>query len=267
MSLLVVGSVALDTVETPAGKAEEVLGGSAVYFAAAAHRYAPVRMVGVVGEDFPEEHRRFLRSLSVDDAGLVTKPGRTFRWHGRYQGAMNEAETVRVDLNVFGDFKPSVPERFRDSHLVFLANGSPRLQLEVLGQVRSPALVAADTMNLWIDTERPALLDLLRRIDLLCLNENEARMLTGEKLLARAARRLVQMGPAAAVIKKGEHGMTLATAETICALPAYPVEEVTIAGNLLDMFRAIELVGNDLEFRAAIACPTIRIAEMTVAGR
>ena len=226
MSLLVVGSVALDTVETPAGKAENVLGGSAVYFAAAAHRYAPVRIVGVVGEDFPEEHRRFLRSLDVDDTGLAVRPGQTFRWHGRYRGAMNEAETVRVDLNVFGKFEPVVPELFRDSRFVFLANGSPRLQMEVLEQVRKPALVAADTMNLWIETARQDLQELIRRVDVLCLNENEARMLTGEHLLARAARRLIGMGPRAAVIKKGEHGMTLASAEAICALPAYPVEEV-----------------------------------------
>jgi sugar/nucleoside kinase (ribokinase family) len=226
MSLLVVGSIALDTVETPAGRAEAALGGSAVYFTAAAHRYAPVRLVGVVGQDFPQEHIAFLKSLNADTAGLTIVPGRTFRWHGRYQGAMNEAETVDVSLNVFGEFDPVLPEAFRDSRFVFLANGAPQLQLKVLDQVRGPELVAADTMNLWIETQRPALEELIRRVDVLCLNEGEARMLTGEHLLARAARRLLERGLKAAVIKKGEHGMTLATAAAICSLPAYPVQEV-----------------------------------------
>jgi sugar/nucleoside kinase (ribokinase family) len=226
VSLLVVGSVAFDTVETPAHKAETVLGGSAVYFSAAAHRYTPVRLVGVVGEDFPDEHREFLTSMDVDIAGLVTQPGETFRWHGKYQGAMNEAETVSVDLNVFGSFDPVVPEDFRDSTYVFLANGVPAVQMKVLDQVESPKLVVADTMNLWIETQREALDQLIGRIDVLCLNENEARMLTGHHGLARAARSLVEMGLKAAVIKKGEHGMTLATPEGVRALPAYPVEEV-----------------------------------------
>jgi sugar/nucleoside kinase (ribokinase family) len=223
---LVVGSVALDTVETPAGRAETVLGGSAVYFAAAAQHYSRVRLVGVVGEDFSPEHRRFLGSMNVDLAGLVTRPGKTFRWHGRYQGAMNEAETVKVDLNVFGEFEPSLPEAFRDSDYVFLANGAPELQMKVLGQVDSPRLAVADTMNLWIETRRPALDALLERVDALCLNETEARMLTGEQVLARAARALVNRGLESVVIKRGEHGVTVASKQGICALPAFPEENV-----------------------------------------
>ena len=227
MSLLVVGSVALDTVETPeSGGPRTVLGGSAVYFSAAAHRYTPVRLVGVVGEDFPDEHREFLASMDVDASGLVTRPGETFRWHGRYAGAMNQAETVRVDLNVFGGFDPVLPGAFRDSEYVFLANGAPGVQMKVLEQVAKPRLAVADTMNLWIESEREALDELISRIDVLCLNDAEARMLTGEHLLARAARRLVERGLRAAVIKKGEHGMTLASPEATCALPAFPEENV-----------------------------------------
>jgi len=226
LSLLVVGSIALDTVETPARKAETVLGGSAVYFSAAAHRYTPVRLVGVVGEDFPEEHREFLKSMDVDIAGLAVQPGETFRWHGKYQGAMNEAETVSVDLNVFGEFDPVLPQSFRESDFVFLANGAPQVQMKVLEQVKGATLTVADTMNLWIETAREALDQVIGSIDVLCLNENEARMLTGEHLIARAARRLMDLGLKAGVIKKGEHGMTLATAGATCALPAFPEENV-----------------------------------------
>ncbi len=227
MSLLVVGSVAVDTIETPSSDgARTVLGGSAVYFSAAAHRYTPVRLVGVVGEDFPAAHREFLAAMDVDTSGLVTRPGETFRWHGRYAGAMNQAETVRVDLNVFGEFDPVLPAAFRDSEHVFLANGAPGVQMKVLAQVEKPRLVVADTMNLWIENQREALDELISRIDVLCLNDAEARMLTGEHLLARAARRLVERGLRAAVIKKGEHGMTLASPESTCALPAFPEENV-----------------------------------------
>ncbi|HOX04937.1 MAG TPA: PfkB family carbohydrate kinase [Planctomycetota bacterium] len=222
MSLLVVGSIALDTVETPAGKAETVLGGSAVYFTAAAGHYTRVRLVGVVGEDFPKDCRAFLGSLNADLEGLVVRPGKTFRWHGRYQGAMNEAETVKVDLNVFGEFEPKLPAAFRDSDYVFLANGAPELQMKVLDQVEGPRLTVADTMNLWIETRRPALDRLLGRVDALCLNETEARMLTGEAVLARAARKLVDFGLKAVVIKRGEHGVTVASKQGICALPAFP---------------------------------------------
>jgi len=164
--------------------------------------------------------------MNVDLAGLAVRAGKTFRWHGRYAGAMNEAETVKVDLNVFGEFEPQLPAAFRDSDYVFLANGAPELQMRVLGQVESPRLAVADTMNLWIETRRPALDALLGRIDALCLNETEARMLTGEHVLARAARRLVERGLESVVIKRGEHGVTVASKQGICALPAFPEENV-----------------------------------------
>lgn len=225
-ALLVVGSVALDTVETPAGRRDDVLGGSAVYFSAAAHRYARVRLVGVVGSDFPEGGRRFLESLDADLAGLTAVAGRNFRWHGRYAGAMNEASTVNVELGAFGSFSPELPASFRDSRFVFLANGAPETQLKVLGQLAGPELVAADTMNLWIETRRAALDELVSRVDLLFINEGEARLLTGESVLARAARSLVARGLRAAVVKRGEHGVIVATREQICALPAYPEPEV-----------------------------------------
>jgi len=226
MSLLVVGSIALDTIETPAGKAETILGGSAVYFTAAAQHYSRVRLVGVVGEDFPQDCRAFLGGMNADLAGLAVRPGETFRWHGRYQGAMNEAETIRVDLNVFGTFEPSLPAVFRDSDYVFLANGAPELQMKVLEQVEGPRLAVADTMNLWIANRREALDELLDRVDALCLNENEARMLTGEQVLARAARALVKRGLKSVIIKRGEHGVTVASKQSICALPAFPEENV-----------------------------------------
>ncbi len=226
MSLLVVGSVALDTIETDNSPARSVLGGSAVYFSAAAHRYCPVRLVGVIGDDFPQEHIEFLGNLDVDTSGLACETGKTFRWHGRYAGAMNEAETVSVDLNVFGCFNPVLPKKFKDSTHVFLANGVPAVQLKVLQQTENPQLVVADTMNLWIENERADLEKLISKIDVLCLNETEARMLSGQHGLAAAAEKLMKMGLKAAVIKKGENGMTLATAQGIKALPAYPITDV-----------------------------------------
>jgi sugar/nucleoside kinase (ribokinase family) len=236
-SLLVVGSIAFDTIKTPHGEAPDVLGGSAAYFSVAASFLAPVRLVGVVGADFPEEFRRTFESRHIDTAGLEVVPsGKTFRWVGSYRGAMNEAKTEDVQLNVFGDFKPAIPPRFRDTHLVFLANGSPVTQAAVLDQVSRPDLVVADTMNLWIETRRDALLALLRRVDGLVLNDGEARMLTGEHNLVAAARKVLGLGPAFVIIKKGEHGAILAhrdgcqtdgpTTGWACALPAYPSLEV-----------------------------------------
>ena len=236
-SLLVVGSIALDTVRTPHGEAPDVLGGSAAYFSVAASFLAPVRLVGVVGADFPDEFRRVLESRRIDTAGLeVVSAGKTFRWVGSYEGAMNEAKTEDVQLNVFGDFKPVIPPQFRDTRLVFLANGSPITQAAVLEQVARPDLVVADTMNLWIETQRDALLALLRRVDGLVLNDGEARMLTGEHNLVAAARKVLGLGPAFVIIKKGEHGAILAhrdgcqtdgpTTRWVSSLPAYPSLEV-----------------------------------------
>jgi sugar/nucleoside kinase (ribokinase family) len=236
-SLLVVGSIAMDTLRTPFGEAKDELGGAATFFSVMASFFVPVRLVGVVGEDFPKAFNKTFDSRHIDTAGLVVVPGgKTFRWHGSYQGAMNEAKTEHVALNVLGDFRPSIPPNFRDSQLVFLANGSPVTQASVLDQVRKPELVVADTMNLWIETQRDALLALLARVDGLVLNEGEARMLTGEHNLILAGRKVLAMGPKFVVVKKGEHGSLLIINTTdhaemgltrnVCPLPAYPATEV-----------------------------------------
>jgi len=234
LSLLVVGSIALDSVETPHGEASETLGGSAVYFAYAASFFGPVRLVGVVGEDFPQEHLDLLARRPIDLAGLQRVPGRTFRWHGRYVGDMSAAETVDVQLNVFGEFEPDIPEAFRQSEFVFLANGSPSLQRHVLEQMERPRFAVADTMNLWIETARDDLLELLKKVDGLVLNDGEARQLTRVSNLITAGREILGLGPRAVVIKKGEHGALLLTDEHVAAMPAHPtavVRDPTGAGD------------------------------------
>ena len=234
MSLLVVGSIALDTVETPLGRAEETLGGSAVYFSTAAGFLTRVRLVGVIGSDFPEKHVRYLQERNIDLAGLQTCKGKTFRWSGRYQGDMNSAETVEVQLNVFGEFEPAIPAAYRDSQFVFLANGSPALQRHVLQQVKDAKFSVADTMNLWIRTTRPEVDALIRETDALFLNDGEARMLTGETNLVRAGRKIIEMGSKYVIIKKGEHGALLFADGRCYASPAYPtatVKDPTSAGD------------------------------------
>jgi sugar/nucleoside kinase (ribokinase family) len=237
-SLLVVGSIALDTLRTPFGEAKDELGGAATFFSVVSSFFVPVRLVGVVGEDFPKTFNKVFASRHIDTAGLVVVPGgKTFRWHGSYQGAMNEAKTEHVALNVLGDFRPAIPQNFRDSQLVFLANGSPVTQASVLDQVEKPELVVADTMNLWIETQQDALLALLARVDGLVLNEGEARMLTGQHNLILAGRKILALGPKFVVVKKGEHGSLLVTrpndppdragpTQNVCSLPAYPATEV-----------------------------------------
>ena len=226
MSLIVVGSIAFDSVETPTGRADNVLGGSATYFAYAASYFTPVRLVGVVGDDFPPAYRDMLQERHVDMSGLQTTSGKTFRWRGRYEKDMNTRETLEVELNVFGTFDPVLPAGFRDSRYVFLANGSPMVQMKVLEQVASPKLVVADTMNLWIEIARDDLLKLCRKIDGLVLNDEEARMLTEEENLVAAGRRVLSLGPKFVVIKKGEHGSMLITPSAVVVLPAYPTERV-----------------------------------------
>ncbi|MFO8011876.1 MAG: PfkB family carbohydrate kinase [Phycisphaerae bacterium] len=210
-SLLVVGSIALDSIRSPHGEVEEVLGGSAVYFSVAASLFAPVRLVGVVGEDFPDEHHDLLRERRVETDGLtVVDGGKTFRWRGYYKENMNVRVTEDVQLNVFGDFRPVIPAAWRGSDLVFLANGSPVTQMSVLEQVERPALSIADTMNLWIETTRDDLLALLQRIDGLVLNDEEAEMLTGETDLERCEDRLLEMGPRFIILKLGSEGARIA---------------------------------------------------------
>ncbi|HHT9153246.1 MAG TPA: PfkB family carbohydrate kinase, partial [Candidatus Hypogeohydataceae bacterium YC40] len=226
MPLLVVGSVGLDSIETPHGKVEEVLGGSAVYFSWAANFFTPVRLVGVVGNDFPKHYRELLSKRSIDTAGLKELEGKTFRWRGRYQGTMHSATTLSVELNVFGQYEPRIPETFRDSRFVFLANGLPSLQQRVLEQMKGPEFVAADTMNHWINEKKAELLEVLKRIDALILNDEEARQLTGESNLIKAARRLQAIGPKYIIIKKGEHGAVLTTPEGFFLMPGFTTENV-----------------------------------------
>jgi sugar/nucleoside kinase (ribokinase family) len=227
MSLLVTGSIGIDTLETPAGKRDSVLGGSAIYFSYASSFFTPVRLVGVVGEDFPSEHLGVFKGRDVDTSGLETRKGsKTFRWHGSYVRDLNEAVTVEVDLNVLAERAPKIPAQFLDSRHIFLANTHPVLQQEMLASLQHPRLVVADTMNLWIQTERNELLKLLKKIDGLVLNDGEARLLTGEKNLIKAARQVLSYGPKFVVLKKGEHGSMLATSSEIFVLPAYPAEQV-----------------------------------------
>ena len=226
MTLLVVGSTAFDTVETPFGVAKDCLGGSATYCALAARMFTKVRLVSVVGQDFPAEHRRLLREHGIDLAGLEQKPGKTFRWHGRYSADMNARTTIDVQLNTFGDFAPVVPAAFTDTPFVFLANGAPSTQLSVLQQMRAPTFVVADTMDLWIERERDALQELLRKVHGVILNDAEARQLTGESNLIRAGRRALELGPSLVIVKKGEHGCFLFSPWFHYALPAYPTERV-----------------------------------------
>ena len=272
--ILVVGSIGLDTVETPAGKAEGVLGGSATYFSAAASLFSPVDVVGVVGEDFDMSLFSPLRERGLDLSGVEIRRGeKTFRWHGRYSEDMNERETIQVQLNCFRDFAPVVPETYREDEFVFLANGSPATQLAVLGQCNSPGLVAADTMDLWIETEREALNELIRRVDLFLLNDSEARALGGEWSVVKAAGVLLERGVRrGVVVKKGEHGSFLRTRDGMFALPAYPARELvdptgagdSFAGALLGKLAELGRTGSDA-LKLALAFATAA-ASMTCEG-
>ena len=222
--LLVVGSVALDSVRTPYGEATEVLGGSAAYFAFSAAHFAKVRIVAVVGEDFPAGHRGQFEDREIDLSGLQTAPGRTFRWRGEYAAELGHAHTLETQLNVFSTFHPKLDDHHRDAPYVFLANIDPELQLEVLAQMRRPQLVLSDTMNYWIARKPDRVLEVLRRVDVALLNEEEARALAGETLLVRAADRLLEEGARAVIIKKGEHGALYRDRETRFVTPAFPVE-------------------------------------------
>jgi sugar/nucleoside kinase (ribokinase family) len=226
MSVLVVGSVALDSVETPFGKADNVLGGSGTFFSASASHLSPVQLVGVVGDDYPMDQLEPLRARGVDMAGLEQTAGRSFRWRGRYRHDLNSAETLETHLGVFSHFSPKIPAQFRSAPFVFLANIDPRLQLDVLRQVEKPTLVACDTMNFWIESRRPDLLELIKHVDLITLNDGEARQLTDCTNLVKAARWIMERGPTIVIIKKGEHGAFLFKERSIFFAPAYPLEDV-----------------------------------------
>lgn len=226
MSILVVGSVALDTVTTPFGSAEEVVGGSAVYFSAAATLFSPVQVVGVVGEDYPMGELAFLRERGGDLSGIEEAVGESFRWTGRYSYDLNSRETISTRLGVFGSFEPHIPSPFRDARFVFLGNIDPVLQLRVLDQVRDPGWVACDTMNYWIEGSRGALLQLLERVDALIVNDAEVRQLADEPNLLKASRWIRERGPRIVVVKKGEHGAILFGDGWVFFTPGYPLEEV-----------------------------------------
>ena len=221
-----VGSVALDTVETPHGSVRDALGGSAVYFSVAARLLSPVSLVGVVGNDFPKEHLDMLTQLGIDTKGLQVKNGKTFRWWGRYSEDMNDRETVEVELNVFGDFQPEIPKEYTGAEFVFLANGSPVTQATVLDQIGAPKFTVADTMDLWIKTTREELLELMARLDALILNDSEVRLLTGKTNTIAAARDVLKMGPRMVIVKKGEHGAFLMSDDDLFSIPAFPCELV-----------------------------------------
>jgi sugar/nucleoside kinase (ribokinase family) len=226
MSILVVGSVALDTVETPFGRADRVLGGSANYFAAAASLFVPVQVVGVVGDDYPMDRMDFLVERGVDLSGIEQAAGESFFWKGRYHYDLNSRDTIWTRLGVFADFHPHIPDAFRDARVVFLGNIDPVLQLDVLEQVRKPELVACDTMNYWIEGSRDALLRLLKRVQILLVNDAEIRQLADEPNLLKAARWVQARGPRYVVVKKGEHGAILYGPDWIFFAPGYPLEEV-----------------------------------------
>jgi len=226
MSLLVVGSVAFDSVKTPFGEVEDILGGSATYFSTAASYFTDVYLVAVVGEDFPSHHVAFLKHRGIDVEGLERMPGKTFRWKGEYGYQLNEAHTLETHLNVFETFRPVLPPSYREVEGVFLANIDPELQLDVLKQVRSPKIVACDTMNFWISGKRDALLETLKHVDILIINDGEARQLAQEANLVKAAKLIRSYGPKHLIVKRGEYGALMFNSQSIFAAPAFPLENV-----------------------------------------
>jgi len=226
MGVLVVGSVALDSVKTPFGVAEDALGGSATFFSVAASYFTDVALVAVVGPDFPKEHIDFFRSRGIDITGLTVVEGKTFRWAGVYGFDLNDRDTIDTQLGVFEGFRPSIPKGHVESEFVFLANIDPELQGSVLEQVANPKLVACDTMNFWIDGKKAALMQTMRGVDVMIMNDSECRELAGEPNLIKAARMILEMGPTTVVVKKGEHGALMCTADGFFSAPAYPCESV-----------------------------------------
>lgn len=228
MSLLVVGSVALDTVETPFGNVKDALGGSAVYISIAAGYFTtPIRLVAVVGGDFHKEHIQFMESHQIDLDGLQkVEAGKTFRWGGKYHYDLNVRDTLFTDLNVFKNFDPKIPSGFKSSSYVVLGNIDPVLQLRVLNQINKPRLVVGDTMNYWIETKPKELMKTMKFMNAIIVNDSEARLLTHEPNLIKAAKKIIKMGPKIIIIKKGEHGAMLVTDDTIFSAPAYPLETI-----------------------------------------
>ena len=265
MSILVVGSVAYDTVETPFGKAERVLGGSASFFSVAASFFVPVNLVAIVGRDFGDAQLAAFKGRSIDLEGLERQDGATFHWQGKYSYDLNSRDTICTELNVFESFKPKIPAAYRKSEFVFLGNIDPLLQREVLDQVDKPKVVACDTMNFWIEGKPDELKKTLERVDILVINDGEARELSGEWNIVRAARAIRKLGPKTLVIKKGEHGVLMFSDEGSFAAPAYPLEEVfdptgagdTFAGGFMGYLAANGGRGEDALRRAVIMGSTL----------
>jgi sugar/nucleoside kinase (ribokinase family) len=226
MSLIIVGTFNLDTIETPQERRERIVGGSGTYCCLAASFFTDPGIVGVVGEDFPEDTLDLFKVKGIDTEGLIVRPGKTFFWEGRYEDDPNKRTTVATEVNVLKDFRPRLPAHYRDADILFLANIDPDLQEDILTQVKSPRLVAMDTMNFWIQTRRESLLDVLEKVDMFFANDEEVRMLTGESKLITAGKRLLEKGPSLVVIKKGEHGALLLSKDFVCVVPAYPSETV-----------------------------------------
>jgi sugar/nucleoside kinase (ribokinase family) len=263
-SIAVVGSVAFDTLETPAGRADDELGGSAVHFAVAASFFAPVHLVAPVGDDFPGAARAYLEGRGIDCSGLERRAGRTFRWHGRYHEDMNKRDTLALDLGVFAGFVPRVTEPIRRARYLFLGNIDPTLQGGVVDQFAASTLVGLDTMNHWIAEARAPLEALLPRIDVLVINDEEARELSGDGNVVRAARRILGLGAKSVLVKRGEYGAILFSADTVFAVPAFPLEEVfdptgagdTFAGGMMGFLAATGDVGA-ANLRRAIVYGTV----------
>jgi sugar/nucleoside kinase (ribokinase family) len=226
MSILVVGTVAFDSIETPFGSAERILGGSASYFALGASFFAPVRIVGVIGRDFPQEYLDLFTQRNIDLEGVKKESGDTFHWRGRYHEDINVRDTLELHLNVLAGFVPDLPERYRDAEYVFLGNIDPLMQLEVLNQIRRMRLVVCDTMDHWIRENPDGLRQVLKRIEMLVINDSEARLLSSQSNIVRAAREILKMGPKVVLIKRGEYGVLQFSDSSIFATPAYPLEEV-----------------------------------------
>jgi sugar/nucleoside kinase (ribokinase family) len=263
MSLLIIGTVAFDTVETPYGKVERALGGSGTFASLAAAYYTRPRLVGVVGEDFPQEYIDLLASRGVDIRGIEHAAGKSFFWHGRYEQDINIRETLVTELNVLETFDPKLPADYLDSRYIFLANIDPNLQLKVLDQTPAAVLTMADTMNLWIDITRDALEQVLRRVDIILLNDSEARQLCGTPNLIKAARDILAKGPKAVILKKGEHGVMMFTDQAVFSLPAFPLQGVkdptgagdAFAGGFIGYLAGLD-VRDDAHMRRALAVGT-----------
>lgn len=226
MSILVVGTVAFDSIETPYGSAERVLGGSASYFAVAASFFSPVKIVGIIGQDFPAEYLEIFSRRGIDLEGLQREQGDTFHWRGRYHEDLNVRDTVELHLNVLTKFAPRLPESYRNAEYVFLGNIDPMIQIEVLDQMQSMRMIACDTMDHWIQGSNRELRKVLARIEILVINDSEARLLSGEHNIVRAARSILRMGPKVVLIKRGEYGVLQFSDSSVFATPAYPLEEV-----------------------------------------